>query len=227
MHPSSLSQQLLLHLKVDKKTTEEVNALARLDMVQLESELIDDQSKKAFWINIYNSFYLILRKQLKLDKSIIYRQKAIEIAGQSFSLDDIEHGILRRYRYKWTLGFMPNPFAPRLIKRLAVDNLDYRIHFALNCGANSCPPIAFYKPANIDSQLEMATLSFLESETTINADAKTLEVSRLFLWFTGDFGGRRGTRKIISKYLQVDTEGYKLIYKEYDWTENLDNFSPS
>lgn len=51
---------------------------------------------------------------------------------------------------------------------------------------------------------EMVTSSFLEIGHTINADANTAEKSSLFLWFKGDFGGRRGTMKIISKYLFSD-----------------------
>lgn len=31
------------------------------------------------------------------------------------------------------------------IKKLAVSNLDYKIHFALNCGGKICPPIRFYE----------------------------------------------------------------------------------
>jgi thiol-disulfide isomerase/thioredoxin len=32
--------------------------------------------------------------------------------------------------------------------------VDYRIHFALNCGAKSCPPIVYYSPEKLDQQLE-------------------------------------------------------------------------
>jgi len=96
------------------------------------------------------------------------------------SLDEIEHGVLRKYRIKKSLGYLPNWFAPAWIKKWAVDQLDYRIHFALNCGAASCPPIAFYNDIRIDSQLEMATLSFLESETKIDHSSRTIHLSQLF-----------------------------------------------
>ena len=43
---------------------------------------------------------------------------------------------------------------------LALD-LDPRIHFGLNCGAKSCPPIRVYSPTNLDSQLNRAAASFL------------------------------------------------------------------
>ena len=43
---------------------------------------------------------------------------------------------------------------------LAVE-LDPRIHFALNCGATSCPPIRVYSSSNLDSQLDRAAASFL------------------------------------------------------------------
>ena len=40
---------------------------------------------------------------------------------------------------------------------MAVDVIDFRIHFALNCGAKSCPPIAFYSYDKINDQLDLAT----------------------------------------------------------------------
>ena len=93
------------------------------------------------------------------------RKKLFTITSTLFSLDDVEHGILRRYRYKYSLGFITDLFPSKIIKKLAVSKIDYRIHFALNCGAKSCPPIAFYTSLNIEEELNLATQSFLESET--------------------------------------------------------------
>ena len=42
-----------------------------------------------------------------------------------------------------------------------VVELDPRIHFTLNCGATSCPPIRVYSAPNLDSQLNRAAASFL------------------------------------------------------------------
>ena len=40
--------------------------------------------------------------------------------------------------------------------------MDYRIHFALNCGAKSCPAISFYSAKTLDQQLTTAENNFIE-----------------------------------------------------------------
>lgn len=67
---------------------------------------------------------------------------------------------------------------------------DPRVHFALNCGAASCPPIRTYEPEALDRQLELATSSFLSSDQAVRIDVRhrTLYLSALFQWYRGDFG---------------------------------------
>lgn len=221
---NQLSEQLLLAVKMNQATDDFLRQLEYVDLSDLQGQLHNDTIKKAFWINLYNAFYQILRKVRKVEKSNIYVDKLIKVAGKPLSLDDIEHRILRKYRYKFSLGYLANPFAPKLIKQLAVKKIDYRIHFALNCGAESCPPIAFYTVDQLDAQLEMATLNFLESETDVFEDKKEIHISRLFQWFRGDFGGKQGTCKILEEKLGQVTKGFKLIYKKYSWEEQLDNY---
>jgi len=225
MTSNQLSEKLLLVVKMEQPTKALMDELAALSLSQLQNDLTTDSFKKAFWINIYNAYFQILRKELKAEKPKIYRDKLFTIAGHKMSLDDVEHGILRRFRYKYSLGFLPNFFTKRLIKKLAVNQLDYRIHFALNCGAKSCPPIAFYTFDKIEQQLEMATISFLEGETTVKEEQKEIHISRLFQWFLGDFGGKSGIRKILKDKLKIDKPTYKLVFTEYSWDEALDNYT--
>jgi len=184
----------------------------------------NDRFKVAFWINVYNAGFLYLRKALGLYRPAIYRKKALSIGGHQLSLDDIEHGILRRYRWKWSLGYFADPLANPKIKKLAVKNLDPRIHFALNCGARSCPPIRVYDPALLEEQLEMASSSFIESTTQIDQNKRLVEVNRIFLWYRGDFGGRKGILDRIGRQLGDDLSGFRIRYLPYDWGEQLDNF---
>lgn len=219
-----LSEELLLATKLNKNTTELKNKLRNLSLKKLKLELSHDDLKKAFWINIYNAYFLILKKEFDYEKPHIYRKKLFKIAKVKFSLDDVEHGILRKYRYKYSLGFFKNIFYSKLIKKLAVHNIDYRIHFALNCGAKSCPPIAFYKADLLNKQLNTATQSFLKAETEFYDIMKEVHITSLFKWYLMDFDGTKGIQNIYKEQLNKNIEGYKLVYKDYCWDENLDNF---
>lgn len=219
-----LSGQLLTAVKTGASPWETAMQLQEFPFESLKHQLDNDHRKTAFWVNTYNAFFLILRQLEKIEKPGIYTKKLINISGKNFSLDDIEHGILRRYRYKFSLGYLPNPFKSGMIKSLAVSKIDYRIHFALNCGAKSCPPIAFYTEDKIDNQLEMATISFLETETEIDHDKKEIHITRLFKWYLGDFGGYSGIKNILKEKLQLETKGYQLKFKPYSWEEDLGNF---
>jgi hypothetical protein len=223
---NSLSEQLLLDVKMEKDSSSIQLQLKELDLDFLRKRLINDDKKKAFWINIYNAYYQILRTEKKLVKSVIYKKKSIPIAGKLFSLDDVEHGILRRYRHKHSLGLFANLLTTNFIKKNAVETLDYRIHFALNCGAKSCPPIAFYNSENINAQLDMATQAFLGGESDFNDESKVVNTTALFKWFYADFGGKKGIKRIFSEQLNKDISGYKLNYKAYSWDEDLANFVP-
>lgn len=218
------SEQLLLAVKKQQDTTALQEELAIVLLPELKTSLANDDQKKAFWLNVYNAFYQILRLEKKMNKPDIYRKRSFTIAGELFSLDDVEHGILRKFRYKYSLGYLANPFTSKLIKDLAVDELDYRIHFSLNCGAKSCPPIAFYKVKNINGQLDLATQSFLEGDTDFDEENKVVHTTALFQWFAGDFGGKKGVRKIYQQQLDKDISDYSIKYKEYSWEDDLGNF---
>lgn len=221
---NTLSEQLLLAVKMKQPYGEFLETLANIPQEDLEKQLLSDKHKIAFWINIYNSFFQILRKDKHLKQPKIYTAKQMTVAGQQLSLDDIEHGILRRFRHKYSLGYFPNIFVSALIKKWAVTAVDFRIHFALNCGAKSCPPIAFYSVDQLEEQLDLSGTSFNQVESFLNHEKKVMHISRLFLWFLKDFGGTKGTRKIISKSLDQDLTGYKISYNPYSWEEHLDNY---
>ena len=73
---------------------------------------------------------------------------------------------------------------PRLVN---VVPLDPRIHFALNCGAKSCPAIRIYSEANLENGLESATRTFL-SDTVIVSGTGKIVLSKILLWYASDFG---------------------------------------
>ncbi len=108
---------------------------------------------------------------------------------------------------------------------LRVEKRDYRIHFALNCGAKDCPPVAIYEWQRLDEQFDKGTKRYLERTTDYNADKKEVAVTSLFNWFRGDFGCKSGVKKILKNQgLIPTTKGIDITYKNYDWTLDLDNF---
>ena len=221
----SLSEALLLNVKLRKDTRLIEQALNTMSITELTSQLITDRKKNTFWINIYNAYFQILAGRDNTQGKRIFLKKEINIAETFFSLDDIEHGILRRYRWKMSLGYLPNLFSSALIRKLAVEKMDYRIHFALNCGAKSCPPIAFYTFEKLDQQLDDAMYAFLFSETSVDDDTKTIKTSKLLFWYQGDFGGLQGVRSTLETVLQIKIKSYSLKFNPYSWEAHLENYA--
>ena len=220
-----LSEELLYHVKTTEPTKDLETVLGNLNMQQLIAGLNNDDAIKTFWINMYNAWYQILAVREKQNRPKIFTGKMILIAGQNFSLDDIEHGILRKYRCKYSMGYLPQFFPGKLIKQLAVATIDYRIHFALNCGAKSCPPIAFYSYEHINKQLDLATKSFLNSETEFDEVSKEVRVSKIMDWFRADFNEKKGIREIIKIFLKKDVTGYEVKFRDYNWDAAMHNFN--
>lgn len=220
-----LSGKLLLNVKLNEGTLVEEQKLRSISLINLHDQLNTDDAKKTFWINIYNAYFQILSNREKLNIKTIFLKKIIVIAQTQFSLDEIEHGLLRKYRWKWSFGYLPNPFVSALIKKLALQKTDYRIHFALNCGAKSCPPIAFYTFEKIDTQLNDAMYSFIVAETVIDRNTKTITTSKLLHWYRGDFGGTSGIKKVLEPVLEMQVDTYTLSFNEYSWEIHLENYS--
>ena len=107
--------------------------------------------------------------------------------------------------------------------------LDLRLHFALNCGGRSCPPIRSYSAEKLDEQLDMATRGFIDASVEIHPEKNELSISRIFQWYASDFGGREGIIELLIDYLPADERrdfiaNYRskinLRYDSYDWGLN-------
>ncbi|MES2775852.1 MAG: DUF547 domain-containing protein [Bacteroidota bacterium] len=223
-----LSQELMYAAKTGDATSAFVANLKNTSLNDLEAGLKTDDEKKAFWINLYNAFTQIILKanpDAYKKRGHFFGSKQIEIAGHRFSLDNIEHGILRRSKVKWSLGYLNKLFPSKIEKALRVDRLDYRLHFALNCGAKSCPPIAFYKPETINQQLDMATKTYLAGEVEYNKDANKIRLPVLMSWFRKDFGGKKKMIELVQQLSIIPANiKPKIAFKKYDWTLFLENY---
>ncbi len=219
-----ISENLLYRVKLEESTLDLETELAGLNKQRLIFGLNNDAAIKTFWVNIYNAWYQILAIRGQKKRPGIFTEKLILIAGIQLSLDDIEHGILRKYRWKYSKGYLPYIFTRKLIRELAVARIDFRIHFALNCGAKSCPPIAFYTYNSIDWQLTTATQSFLKTETIIDSLNQQVFVTKIMDWFIADFGGKKGIRKLVTQVFKKDVSLYQVKFKKYDWGKSLHYF---
>lgn len=217
-----LSRDLLLSLKTQKDYQHYLSQLKSTSYELLKTELDNDDKKKAFWINAYNSFIIISFKDQNIakqyPKSSYFSTKLLEIGNMRFSFDDVEHKILRKSQIKYGLGYLSRWLVPKWEKELRVQNRDYRIHFGLNCGANSCPPIAAYHEMKINQQLSLAQENFIKSES--NYENHILTTSKIFFWFKGDFRGKSGIIDIHKnmKIIPNEENKIKIVHRDYDWT---------
>jgi len=221
------SQNLIESVKSgrDYHNTQLEIATGKLEI--LFSELNEDAKTLAFWINIYNAFIqiiLIEKPEIYHHRKEFFGGKHSKVAGQKISLDNIEHGILRRSKWKYSFGYISSPFITSFERAFRVVRVDPRIHFALNCGASSCPPIRSYNPDDLEQQLELATESYLEAEINYLPDKNLMVIPAIFNWFRGDFGGKKGIVEFLRKYYSSSHVNFKISFKAYDWGMKLNNY---
>lgn len=224
-----LSQQLVEAVKNDSDRSGIIKKIADVPMETLADALSTDAEKKAFFINVYNGFvqHILTQNPEKFDdRDKFFKAKQITIAGRELSLDDMEHGFIRGSKVKWSLGLVQDPFANDFEKAFRVEETDPRIHFALNCGATSCPYVAIYSADKLDSQLDFIAKQFLERTSDYKPGEDKVYITSLISWFRGDFGGLDGAREMLKQYEIIPADSDPdLEFKEYDWTLDLGNYT--
>ena len=177
-------------------------------VTRAEFDAFTKAQQMAFFMNAYNAFTieLVLTRypNLKSIKDVgnllssPWKLRWIKLLGDTVSLDDIEHGLLR--------------------KRGAYD--DPRIHFAVNCASIGCPMLReeAYVPDRLEQQLDQQTRRFMSDRTRNrwNEPLGRLEVSRIFDWYAEDF--RLGHKGIDSLQRFVATHAPLLADKEAERT---------
>lgn len=167
---------------------------------------------KAYWINAYNAFTIALiikhypTKGIKTIKAgipfvnSVWDIPFIEIEGQSFDLNNIEHGILRKQ----------------------FD--DPRIHFALVCASKSCPKLAntAFTAATLDQQLDNAAYAFFKDPTRNDLLASPPKLSKLLSWYWIDFDQHYSSRSaLINRYTEHQfSDDQDFDFLDYDWSLN-------
>lgn len=199
-------------------------------------ELPTVSARRAFWINLYNALLIDAVIAFDVQQSVtegklgviaFFRRAAYRIDGKRVSLEDLEQGILRGNRGHPLLpGSQFASDDPRIAWCLP---LDPRIHFALNCGSRSCPPIQVYSADHLETQLAQSTQNFVNANVRLDPAKKLLVLSSIFKWFKGDFGGQSGIIAFVFNHLPLNghrswlskhRDQVRLRYSPYDWGIN-------
>lgn len=166
--------------------------------------------RKAYWINAYNAFTI----KMILEKYPV--QSVKDVADKPFDKRFIKIGKLTH-----TLNEIENK-----ILRKQFD--DARIHFGINCGANSCPKLnnKAFTMFNVDKELDRLTKEFMISNNMKYEEKKGLvinaEISKIFEWYKEDFEKSTGS---INTYIEKFSgkkfsPKVKVSYMDYDWGLN-------
>ena len=224
--PTTLARQLLVACKRGTATEGYASALAALDDDALKRVRTDRETALAFWLNCYNAgTQLLLDERPALYESSLrvvrfFGAPALTVGGTPLSLDRIENGLLRGGRSKYGLGYLPKLLVTSFEHRHRLRSCDPRIHFALNCGAASCPAIRTYEPDAVDEQLDLATRTYLDATVSYDAEHAVVRVPRVFLWYRGDFGGGAGIRRLLRAYGVVPEDASPSIrHRAWDWSK--------
>jgi hypothetical protein len=183
--------------------------------------------RQAFLINAYNAFTveLILTRYPNLNSikdlgSLLrspWKPQWIVLLGGKVSLDDIEHGMLRKR------GDYDEP----------------RVHFAVNCASIGCPALReeAFVASRLEAQLAEQTLRFMSDRTRnrYNPQRQRLELSKIFDWYGEDFRlGHRGIASLpafAARYAdqladapadreRIRAGGVEIAFTDYDWALN-------
>jgi len=207
--------------------------------IQLRFCLLKDLSeleRKALFLNLYNIIVIHAYCTIGVPSSLAARLKFYKTTGymienEFYSLDDIEHGILRgNTKHPAVFVFSPqfsNKNDPRLKYTMEKDP---RIHFALVCGAKSCPPIRIFSPSNLKFGLNAAAKNFLKNGG-LRIENHDIYLSMIMKWYHDDFGKTDSEmleylKQFLAEEDKEKLEGllkegkFKLHYLKYDWSVN-------
>jgi hypothetical protein len=229
--PTAVARDLLVAYRSGAPPDSHLATLSAFDEDDL-APVRDDRSRAlAFWLNLYNAGtqWLLAERPGRYESPLrivrFFSATCVTLAGARLSLDDIEQGILRG-RSKYGLGYLPRLLPGDFEVRHRLDDPDPRIHFALNCGAASCPAIRVYEPDRIDDQLDLATRTYLDATVEYDPDSGTARIPRVFLWYRGDFGGRRGIRSFLRHHDAIAADASpRLRYRSWDWSRAAGKFA--
>ena len=177
----------------------------------IASESLSGKSKDeklAFYLNAYNAY--ILDKIFDeyptegpggggfFGRNKVFKSLKFTVAGKTTNFSALENDIIR-----------------------PVFN-EPRIHFALNCASDSCPPLhdKAFTAENLDATLTLLTKNFVNNDPDgVKVEGGTAYISKIFDWYADDFKAAGGARSYINKY-RTSPIPAKVKFQEYKWTLN-------
>lgn len=204
-----------------------LSELAQCDDSNFDS--VDDSTKKACFFNLYNLLIFHAKLVFGHPTDLIKRGKffndaAYVIAGKRITSVELEHEVLRRRmmadddRISWRLR-----------------SIEPRMHFILNCGAQSCPGVQPVGVKEVEEVLTDATRTFIDTNVKVDLTKNRVTLSRLWKWFRKDFtplsdsddallswiadGASEAVQTKLSIVMKKD---YKIKFDVYDWADNGD-----
>ena len=125
------------------------------------------------------------------------------VGGEKVTLNDIENVILRS---RWA---------------------EPRIHASINCASASCPNLRTeaFVAHKLNAQMDDQTKTWIADATKgLKIEQDELYLSRIFLWFAGDFDVKGGPLAFVTKFADSDIsaslDDKKLDYFPYNWNLN-------
>jgi len=186
-----------------KKSETKLDAYIKMLSANTPQSGWDREKEMSFWINAYNAGTVKMILNNYPLKSIMdlhggkpWDVKWLELGEKKYSLNEIEHDILRP-KFK-----------------------DARIHFAVNCAAKSCPALLnkAWTPDNLESNFEKQTKAYINNSAFNTISENSIQISKIFDWYASDFGD---IITFFNKYSNVKiSPSAKVSYKEYDWRLN-------
>jgi hypothetical protein len=160
----------------------------------------------AFYINAYNAWILHEALDKYPTKSVkdtfftFFTSKRIKVAGDQTSFNALEKETIR------------SKFG------------EPRVHFALNCASQSCPPLSTdaFRGGNIEAQLDKLSRNFVNTPKGVSYQdgAKTAELSKIFDWYKDDFKEGGPIAFINKRRAKPLPNDVKITYQDYNWALN-------
>lgn len=156
-------------------------AVAKFSPDNAKQRFASDQDELAYWIYSYNAIVIhLILSNWPLESVTDIKAPVELIKGLGFF-----------YNQKFTLGGKNYSLYELEKQKMIKANADPRLHFVLNCGSKSCPPMRPNLPvgAELLPFLEQATHDFINDINNVNYDPKNgnIQLSTIFKWYIDDF----------------------------------------